>query len=231
MTKRSWLLVFAVLLVPIIPWAIFGPAMESGIEGLLAHVGTTASARLGIGAAGVALLAADSFLPVPSTIVMSSLGLSFGILVGGILASLGLALSGLIAYLACRRFGRRVALRIAGEKGMQRLESATRRLGPAVIAITRAVPVAQEATACLAGLSEMPMSSFLPALLLGSVATGFAYAAIGASAMQSQSTALLLSAVVPALSWAVVFVILRSSKKPDGKVLSQEPIGSPERKT
>ncbi|MBS0631224.1 MAG: VTT domain-containing protein [Verrucomicrobia bacterium] len=132
------------------------------------------------------------------------------------LASVGIFLSGTIAYLCCRRFGVALARRIAGEAGLERVREGMRRLGPLTIAVTRSVPVVQEATACLAGLTEMPARSFFGSLAAGSVPTGFAYAAIGASALQSEGWALALSLLVPALTWPVIYWVLRSARNSPG---------------
>lgn len=166
-----------------------------------------------VGTIGVGLLAGDSFLPIPSTLVMSALGLALGVVVGGVAASLGVFLSGTIAYLVCRRWGTSVAYRIAGEKGMARVEAAMNRRGPVLIVATRSVPVLQEATACLAGLTRMPAKLFFAALAAGCIPTGFAYAAIGASALHNQWWAVGLSLIVPLVTWPLVQWVVRGSNR------------------
>ncbi len=214
--RRAWLLLLAVLLVPLVPWLIVGPPVEQWMEGVLTAASDSSGQRTAVGVLGVALLASDSFLPVPSSLVMSALGLALGILVGGMAASLGIFLSGLIAYAVCRKFGVRFAQRIAGEKGLRRVEHVMARLGPLVIAATRAVPLLQEASACLAGLTQMPVRVFVGALLAGSIPTGFAYAAIGASALQHRTLAIALSVALPVFAWVVAFLALRrSNPRPD----------------
>jgi uncharacterized membrane protein YdjX (TVP38/TMEM64 family) len=215
--SRTWLLLLAVLLIPILPWLLVGVRLEALADGAMHAAGVDGPNRWWIAAIGLGLLASDSFLPVPSTLVMSGLGFELGALVGGIVASIGLFLSGLIAYGACRRFGTRLARRIAGEKGMARLEQTMRQFGPALVAASRAVPVMQEATACLAGLARMPFRSFVPALAIGCVPSGFAYAAIGSSALGSPVLALGLSVAVPAITWG----LMRFAVKP--RPVSHEP--------
>lgn len=214
--QRIWWLLGAVLLVPIIPWLLVGAPLEAWVEGAIGEAGRSRP-QAWIGAlAGVTVLAVDSFLPIPSTLMMSALGFAFGALWGGLLASLGIFLSGTVAYLCCRRFGVALARRIAGESGLERVREGMRRLGPLTIAVTRSVPVVQEATACLAGLTEMPARSFFASLAAGSVPTGFAYAAIGTSALQSEGWALALSLLVPALTWPVIYWVLRSARNSPG---------------
>jgi uncharacterized membrane protein YdjX (TVP38/TMEM64 family) len=213
--KRIWLLVFAVVLVPILPWIVLGPRLEPWATGLMTGGGVSAVSREVLAMAGVALLAGDSFLPVPSTLVMSALGLALGVVFGGLAASVGVFLSGTIAYMVCRRWGVGMARRIAGEKGMARVEAAMSRQGLWLIAATRSVPVVQEATACLAGVTRMPARLFFSALAAGSVPTGFAYAAIGASALHNRWCAVALSLLVPVITWPLVHLAVRGSSRPE----------------
>ena len=212
--KRVWLLLSIVFLIPVVPWLMFGAPLEGWIERAVADHTLSPTGRWLAAGAGVGLLAVDSFLPIPSTLMMSALGLGFGLFWGGLLATTGLLCSGLVAYGCCRRWGVRVAERIAGERGLQRVRESMARMGPLAIAVTRSVPVVQEATACLAGLAEMRFRVFFLALLAGCVPTGFAYAAIGASALRSQSWGLTLSVLVPAFTWPLVFLLLRRFSQP-----------------
>lgn len=207
------LLVLTVLLIPIVPWIFLGPRLESWTAGLIVGGKATTLARSLVALIGIGLLAGDSFLPIPATIVMSGLGLALGVAAGGIAASLGIFLSGTIAYLVCKRWGTGLAVHIAGEKGLARVEAAMRRRGLFLIAATRSVPVLQEATACLAGLTRMPGKLFFSALAVGCVPTGFAYAAIGASALHNQWWAAGLSLIVPLVTWPLVQWMVRSTAR------------------
>lgn len=199
----------AVVLVPILPWIVLGPWLEWWAAGLVTGEGTIGSSRQWLAALGVTLLAGDSFLPIPSTLVMSGLGLALGVVLGGAAAALGVFLSGTIAYLVCRRWGAGMARRIAGEKGLARVAGAMSHHGPLLIAATRSVPVVQEATACLAGATRMPAKRYFAALALGCLPTGFAYSSIGASALQDRSWAVGLSIALPLLTWPFVALALR----------------------
>ena len=206
------MLVLAVLLVPILPWIVLGPWLEGWAAGLVTGEGAAGTSRELIAALGVALLAGDSFLPIPSTLVMSGLGLALGAVLGGLVAAVGVFLSGGIAYAVCWRWGGGMARRIAGEKGLSRVEAAMNRHGALLIAATRSVPVLQEATACLAGATRMPAKLYFSALALGCIPTGFAYAAIGASALQNRAMAIVLSLAVPVVTWPVVHLALRGTR-------------------
>ncbi len=159
--------------------------------------------------AGVVLLVADIVLPVPSTVVMSALGLIYGWWWGGLTASLGSMSAGIVAYAACRWLGRGAARWIAGEEGMRRAEEIFEKRGGWLVAMSRWMPVLPEAVACLAGLSRMRWRVFLPALACGSIPTGFVFAAIGHLGQSAPGQAIALSCILPVLLWLGASRVLR----------------------
>lgn len=195
--------VIAILLILagiLIPFAFWGQAFDAAfsLEGTLAWLSGRGSWA---GLAGVLLLVADIVLPVPSTVVMSALGLMFGAVTGGLLASCGSFLAGLTAYMACRCLGRPAALWLAGEDSMRRGEALFARSGGWIVALSRWMPVLPEAVACLAGLVRMDLRAYLASLACGSLPVGFAFASIGALGRTSPGAAMALSAGVPVLLW------------------------------
>ena len=185
------LIVSVVLLLAgtIIPFMIWGDALETtfSVQGARAWM---AGYGAGAGVAGIGLLVADILLPIPSTLVMSALGLTYGS-----------ALAGLIAYGLSRWLGRPLAVRIAGEAGLREGENFFATGGAWLVACSRCLPILPEAVACLAGLNRMPFRTFLLAVLCGSLPMGFIFAAIGALGQDDPAWALALSVVVPALLW------------------------------
>lgn len=151
--------------------------------------------------AGVLLLVSDIVLPVPSTIVMSALGLTYGWFLGGVLASLGSFSSGLVAYGLCRWLGRPAALWISGQEGLAKGERLFEKQGGWLVATSRWMPVLPEAIACLAGLVRMPWMVYVVALACGSVPAGFAFAVIGAMGSERPGVAIALSALLPLFLW------------------------------
>lgn len=196
------LIISALLLLAgtIVPFMIWGEALEAAfsVQGARAWM---AGFGPGAGVAGMGLLVADILLPIPSTLVMSALGLTYGPLVGGLYAAAGSALAGLIAYGLSRWLGRPLALRLAGETGLHQGESFFATGGAWLVACSRCLPILPEAVACLAGLNRMPFRIFLLAVLCGSLPMGFVFAAIGALGQDEPAWALVLSIVVPALLW------------------------------
>ena len=191
----------ALLLVGTIgPWLIWGEAFERSFS----LVGTLTWLReLGpwAAAAGVGLLVADIALPIPSTIVMSALGATYGFWVGGLLSILGSMLAGLTAYGLARWAGRPAAIWIAGEDSLARTEELFARGGAWLVLTSRWLPILPEAVACLAGLARMPFRTFFWALTVGSVPLGLTFAWIGTLTEDREGLALALSAGLPIGAW------------------------------
>ena len=191
----------ALLLVGTIgPWLIWGEAFDrsfslGGTLTWLRELGPWAAA------AGVGLLVADIALPIPSTIVMSALGATYGFWVGGLLAILGSMLAGLTAYGLARWAGRPAAIWIAGEDGLARTEELFARGGAWLVLTSRWLPILPEAVACLAGLARMPFRTFFWALTVGSVPLGLTFAWIGTLTEDREGLALALSAGLPIGAW------------------------------
>ena len=194
----------ALLLVGTIgPWLIWGEAFERSFS----LVGTLTWLReLGpwAAAAGVGLLVADIALPIPSTIVMSALGATYGFWVGGLLSILGSMLAGLTAYGLARWAGRPAAIWIAGEDSLVRTEELFARGGAWLVLTSRWLPILPEAVACLAGLARMPFRTFFWALMVGSIPLGLTFAWVGTLTEDREGLALALSAGLPIGAWLLI---------------------------
>jgi len=206
--KRFWFIILLLLAGIIVPFAIWGDQFDASLslEGTRAWMGRWGSMAW---AAGVGLLVADIALPIPSTVVMSAMGLMYGWWWGGLAASLGSILSGLVAYALCRFAGHRAALWIAGAEGLAKGEALFARHGGWLVATSRWMPVLPEAIACLAGLVRMSWRRFIIALVCGSLPVGFAFAAIGHLGSSNPALALALSAIVPVLLWLMARRLVR----------------------
>ena len=202
--RHRGLLVSSTLLLAgaIIPWMIWGDALDATftVEGSRTWIAGFGAAG---GLAGAGLLVADLLLPIPSTLVMSALGLAYGTLVGGLYAAAGTVVAGLLAYGLSRWLGRPLALRLTGVDALESGEKLFADGGAWLVAGSRCLPILPEAIACLAGLHRMPFRTFFFALLCGGVPTSFLFAAIGALGQTEPAWALALSVVVPVLLWLV----------------------------
>ena len=184
----------------LIPFLIWGDLFDAALtrEGSIAWM--ESFGPLGW-LAGIGLLVSDLVIPIPSTVIMSALGYVYGALLGGLLATLGSCLSGLLGYFLCRYFGTRAAARLVGEGPLLEMESAFREMGGWLVVLSRWLPLFPEVVACMAGLARMPLSVFGLALVCGSLPLGLAFALIGSLGVSSPLSSLVLSAVLPPLLW------------------------------
>ena len=155
------------------------------------------------------LIVSDLFLPVPSTAVISGLGMLYGPWLGGLLGGGGSTLAGLGAY-AVGRWAGGPALRLfVGPEEMARLPRFFARHGLWAIALSRWMPLLPEALCALAGVARMRAVPFLAALSCGSFAMGFAFAFFGVHYLDRPAAGLLVSALVPLAVWPAVHYFLR----------------------
>lgn len=213
--SRLWLLVTALLLFIIVPFFIWGDWFEQmlDLEGARRWMESLGPwAWLG----GIVLLVADLLLPIPSTVVMSALGLRYGWFIGGIVSTAGSVLAGAVAYALCAKFGHDAALWLAGRDGLAKGEKLFQgNKGGWIVAMSRWMPVLPEAVACLAGLARMPFRVFLAALVSGGVPLGFTFATIGALGVEHPALTVSLSALVPVVLYAGALVYLRARGRMD----------------
>jgi uncharacterized membrane protein YdjX (TVP38/TMEM64 family) len=147
------------------------------------------------GVVGVALLVADSVLPVPSSVVMVSLGALHGPVLGVALALLGR----LGCFLAGFWIGRRAGGALLGavpRAQRERAEALLARRGAFAVVVTRPLPILGDTVAILAGASPMRWRTGALAATAGSLPEAVAYATAGALAASSADAAVVWIAFV-----------------------------------
>jgi len=147
---------------------------------------------------GIVAICADLVLPVPQSAVIAALGIVYGTAAGGLFGSMGLIAGGLLGYAIARRFGRGAVTRLVGESSLEKVEGLFDRAGTWAIVLTRSLPYSlPEAIVFVAGLGSMQLRKFLLALSLGSIPTGFVFAAIGAGWDEQPAIALAIGYLLP----------------------------------
>jgi uncharacterized membrane protein YdjX (TVP38/TMEM64 family) len=141
----------------------------------------------GVGSAAVivALLVLDVFFPVPSSVVMVLSGAVFGVLWGALLALLGSIVGQWVGFEMVRRFGRRAASRVAGDRELRDVNRFFERYGAAAVVVTRPLPIVMETMSLVAGLSKMSRRVFLSAAVIGTAPIVLVYAYAGAVSRQA----------------------------------------------
>ena len=155
---RLLVLIVILLLVPVLPFLVFGAAFEARMTEWVTRGGSAAqTAGLIVG-----LLATDVLLPIPASLVSTLGGARLG-WAGGTAASwAGMSLGAVLGFALARYGGRPVAERLAGPEELQRIEQLSRRYGPSVLVVTRALPVFAEASVLLVGIERLACAAFCP---------------------------------------------------------------------
>jgi len=158
---------------------------------------------------GVALLALDVLLPVPSSVVMVVLGKLYGFAPGAALALVGSVASAALAWGLGRR-GERWLARAMGAESRAAADAWLARHGAFALALTRPVPILAETFALLAGARGMPLGRVLLAATLGILPAALLYAWAGSAGRSTVEEVLLfgLTLLVAGVLW---FVGRRSS--------------------
>ena len=209
---RLVMLIVVILTVLAVPMLIFGERFEMMFDGERALAFVRAQGPWG-GVVGIGMIMADLFVPLPAPAIMAALGLVYGPVLGGLLASVGSFAAALLGYVLCRMIGPRAASWIAGPEQIERLIGFFGRHGMWAIALSRWMPAVPEVLACLAGLTRMPWPRFALGNLIGSVAVGFAYAYVGASGEDDPGGALAIAFLLPYLALPLFFIYLARERK------------------
>ena len=178
---------------------VLGIQSDSLIESWMGRAGTGSAVVM------ISLLAADLFLPIPSSLIMMLSGAAFGVLWGSVFSLVGSIGGEWLGFELVRRYGRRASSKMVGDDELERLSRVFARHGTAVVVVTRALPVVMETMSVVAGLSKMKRSTFLIASLLGTAPIVVVYAYAGAISRQTGSLvpALIMLIAVAGLGWIV----------------------------
>ncbi len=165
---------------------------------------------------GISLIVGDLVLPIPAPPIMATMGVMYGTLLGGLIASSGSILAGMTAYGVARLFGRKGIERLADEQELIRFRKFFDSWGTAGIIASRALPVVPEIMTLLAGTAHMHFGRFMLALVIGSIPVGFLLAWAGEAAGQSSQLLLVLT-LIPAGLWCLYLLVMGARPKVEVK--------------
>jgi uncharacterized membrane protein YdjX (TVP38/TMEM64 family) len=199
---RSFPLVVAVLLVPIIPFVLMGGRIDEWFDDWRERSHdpwVTAGVVIGV-------LATDIFLPIPSSMVSTAAGGQLGWLVGTLASTLGMSLGSIAGFALARGLGETFTRWFTKRESLEQMNTLSQRFGPSIIVLTRGLPILAEASVLLLGMKRMPWRRFLPPLLLSNLGLSLVYAIFGDLAAQFDATLLALgvSILLPVIVALVV---------------------------
>ena len=161
---------------------VLGFDLEPWARSWLAAAGPAGAATV------IGLLAADVFIPVPSSVVMILSGAAFGTAWGAAIAFIGSIAGEWLGFELARRYGSAWASRYIGdEREVARLNAMLAKHGGAAVAITRPLPVVMETMSLVAGVSTMTRATFLVASVIGTLPIVIVYAYAGAKSVEAGS--------------------------------------------
>lgn len=138
---------------------MLGILTEANVRAWL-ELASTLSAATVVGVV-VALLFIDLFVAVPTLTIVILGGYFLGLELGFLAALTGSALAAFVGYAACRRWGERALVKvIRSQEQRDEMRSAFMAHGPGMILLARAAPILPELTACMAGMTKMPLARF-----------------------------------------------------------------------
>jgi uncharacterized membrane protein YdjX (TVP38/TMEM64 family) len=172
---RPLVIVAVALLVPILPFIGFGPWLEARIEQWLDPPPAPAL----VAVATVFLLSTDVVLPIPSSVVSTVAGAQLGIVPATLASWLGMTLGAALGFALAKTCGRPLAERLSSSDDLARLDDVSRRYGPWVLIVTRALPILAEAAVLVCGATRLSWRRFLPAIMLSNLGIAAVYSVLG----------------------------------------------------
>ncbi len=172
--RTVWLLLMVMLII-IVPFVCFEDAINAWFA---AAVKAAESRRWELAGIFFGALAADIFLPVPSSLVSTLCGMTLGLNLGFWTSFMGMNVSCAVGYL----FGRYcsgAAEKLIGPQEMAALRRWEDRAGGPFLVAMRAVPVLAEASVLFAGVARTPPLRSSLWMLVGNAVVSLAYAVAG----------------------------------------------------
>ena len=202
------LLILITLLIPIIPFLLFGDPLERWTshffeqEWLVSRPGLT-------GLLVIAALTSDILLPIPSSVVCTIAGRLLGTLGGTVVCWLGLNGSTCIGYFLGKRFGWPIARWLCSREALHSAEKKIQKWGVWPIVALRGFPVLAEASVLIAGVYRFPAKLFWPPVLVANLGIALAFVAIGEISAHYGwfSFALPISLGLP-IAWLVMWLFI-----------------------
>jgi len=132
-------------------------------------------------------------------------GAMFGIVTGTILAQIAATLSAIPGFLYTRFVGRKTVVRRAGRR-LQQIDALVRDNGFSVMLLIRLCPVGNAfLTSCIAGVTAIPLTTYIAASCLGFLPETFIFALFGAG-LTGNFHVKLISSIVLLLLFSLFFL-------------------------
>lgn len=208
---KAALLLIVLLAIPILPFLWLGESFEQSLLDALRQPASSTTVWTWV----IGLLAADMFLPVPSSAVITYAGGVLGVVTGAVASWIGLSIGAIGGFGLARLFGEPLARRFTEGEDVVRMRDFALRHGPSAIILTRALPILAEACILMLGAGRLPWRRFLFPMLASNALLALTYAACGAWFRDSNAfpAAIVISGAIPLI--AALFIRQVWKPKPD----------------
>ena len=195
---KATLFLIVLFAIPVVPFLWLGESFEQSLLKALREP----SSPMVVSAWVVGLLAADMFLPVPSSAVITYAGGALGLVPATLVSWLGLSVGATGGFGLARVFGETLARRFSESQDVTRMSDFTRRHGPTALVLTRALPILAEACVLMLGAGRLSWRRFLMPMLASNLLLALTYSACGVWFRESASFPLVIvaSGAVPLLT-------------------------------
>jgi len=163
----------------------------------------------------IALLFADLFIAIPSLTVMLLSGYFLGATYGALAAIIGVMLAGVSGYLLSYFYGEKLeTLLVNNEKQRMQLRAQFNQYGSLMIIFSRALPILPEVSACMAGLTKMPVIKFITTWSISSIPYAIIATYAGSiSSISNPKPAILTAIVLTSFCWIAWFIVRQVNKR------------------
>lgn len=159
----------------------------------------------------IILLFSDLFIAVPNLTICVLSGYFLGWLTGGLAATAGMMLAGIVGYWICWAIGPQILIKIYKDPSkLAEMQSIFSEHSAAVILMCRALPILPEVVSCLAGANKMPFFRFMLYYSIATIPYSFIAAYAGSKSSLANPTPAILTAIGISLAlWLSWFFFLR----------------------
>ena len=168
-----------------------------------------------VGSIVALLLFADLFIAIPTLTITILSGYFLGHIYGAIAALSGTMLAGISGHVISRYYGNEImGFLIKDEKKRREAISSFDKSGFVMILISRAIPILPEATACLAGMTNMKFWKFLLAWSISTIPYVLIATYAGSiSSVNDPKPAILAAILISSFLWISWFLYHRFNNK------------------
>lgn len=194
-TGKIFLFTFLVMILVSLPFMIWG---EEFVHPLLE---SQENRTVGLTALCVLLLAADSFAPIPATLVIMFLGAKAGFLAGVIGGTVGMSAGVVVASWLGRAAVGRIAPKFFPDSELERLRAGLQNNLALTLACWRSVPVLAETSVVVAAAAGVPLMRIFQATLLPNFIVSLIYSVAADDSWQAACVAFTLTLVLSYALW------------------------------